>query len=74
VDGDETMEELIYGILEKSLVGGAFLYLLYQFTTKFTKTQEDIVNGLTKMSETMSEISNTMSTLDERVKALEKKE
>lgn len=75
------MEELIYGILEKSLVGGAFLYLLYMYTTKFVTTQEKIVDGLldmqkgqVEMSKTMSDISETLSDLDGRVLALEKKE
>lgn len=75
------MEELILKILENSLVGGAFLFLLYQFTTKFTVSQEKIVDGLAEMAKnqvemvnTMSDISDTLSDLDGRVNALEKKE
>lgn len=74
MDGDETMEELILKVIENSLVGGAFLFLLYQFVTKFTKTQEAIVSGLQEISKTQSDISHTLTTLDERVKALEEKE
>jgi hypothetical protein len=29
------METIIASVIEKSLVGGAFIYLLYMFTTKF---------------------------------------
>lgn len=58
------MEQLIANLLEKSLVGGAFIYLLYMFITKFSVSQELIVK-------TLGEISHTLSTLDERVKKLE---
>jgi hypothetical protein len=58
------MEQVIAGIFEKSLVGGAFLYLLYMFIAKFSVSQEMIVK-------TLGEISQTLSTLDERVKKLE---
>jgi hypothetical protein len=68
------VEELILKIIENSLIGGAFLFLLYQFVTKFTKTQEDIVSGLTQMSTTLVKVSETLNNLDERVKALEEKE
>jgi hypothetical protein len=68
------MEELILKIIENSLIGGAFLFLLYQFVTKFTKTQEEIVTGLTNMATTLVKVSETLNNLDERVKALEEKE
>lgn len=68
------MEELILKIIENSLVGGAFMFLLYQFVTKFTKTQEDIVTALSGIANTLVQISDSLETLDERVKALEEKE
>jgi hypothetical protein len=58
------MEELIQGILEKSLVGGAFLYLLYMFTTKFNVTLE-------RIADTLVEVSKSLNNLDERVRKLE---
>ena len=61
-------------LVENSLVGGAFMFLLYQFVTKFTKTQENIVDGLSDIAKTMHEISTNLKNLDERVKALEEKE
>jgi hypothetical protein len=74
------MDELILKIIENSLVGGAFLFLLYQFTTKFTVSQERIVEGLAEMqkgqlemSNTLSDVSHTLSNLDDRVRALEEK-
>jgi hypothetical protein len=74
MDGSGKMEELILKIIENSLIGGAFLFLLYQFVTKFTKTQEDIVSGLTSVATTLLKVSETLNNLDERVKALEEKE
>lgn len=72
--GLKQMEELILKIIENSLVGGAFLFLLYQFVTKFTATQERIVTTLTDVSQALTSISSTLEKLDERVKALEEKE
>ena len=76
-----TLDEMMNIIVEKGIVGGAFLFLLYQFITKFSTSQERIVDGLTKMqegqlkmSETMTDISETLADLDGRVQALEKKE
>jgi hypothetical protein len=68
------MDELIMKIIENSLIGGAFLFLLYQFVTKFTKTQENIVGALAEMSKTMGEMSIYLKSLDDRVKDLEDKE
>jgi hypothetical protein len=58
------METIIASAIEKSLVGGAFIYLLYMFTTKFNVTLE-------KIAETLVHVSNTLNNLDERVKKLE---
>lgn len=68
------MDELILKIIENSLVGGAFMFLLYQFVTKFTTTQQDIVSALSEITKTLSTMSNTLSTLDERVRKLEEEE
>jgi hypothetical protein len=68
------VEELILKIIENSLVGGAFILMLWHFLTKFSTTQERIVSGLDNMTERMLEISHTLANLDERVKALEEKE
>lgn len=72
------MEQVIAGILEKTLVGGAFLYLLYKFTSDFSVSQKDIVKGLTqiaggmtKMSKTLVDVSTSLHNLDDRVKKLE---
>lgn len=58
------MEELILKIIENSIVGGAFLYLLYMFTNKFNVTLERIAN-------TLVDVSQSLSNLDSRVKKLE---
>lgn len=58
------MEEVIASILEKSLIGGSFLYMLWMFTNKFNVTLEKIAN-------TLVDVSNSLHNLDERVKKLE---
>lgn len=57
-------EQLIATVVEKSLVGGAFIYLLYMFTNKFNVTLE-------KVADTLVDVSQTLNNLDERVKKLE---
>lgn len=72
------MEQIIAGLIEKSLVGGAFVLLLWKFITDFSKSQRDIVlqmgkmnTQMVKMSGALSDVSNTLSNLDERVRMLE---
>lgn len=72
--GMKQMEELILKIIENSLIGGAFLFLLYQFVTKFTATQQSIVSALNEMTKAMTEMSIYLKRLDERVSELENKE
>lgn len=72
--GDGKMEDLILKIIENSLVGGAFLLLLWKFITDFSSSQKGIVDGLTQMSTTLVKVSETLNNLDDRVKALEEKE
>jgi hypothetical protein len=41
------------------------------FVTKFSTSQEMIVKEMVKMSKALNNVSNTLSTLDERVRKLE---
>lgn len=65
------MESIIANVIEKSLVGGAFIYLLYMFVTRFSVSQENIVRGLSDIASKMTDISHTLANLDERVRKLE---
>lgn len=68
------MEQLIVGLLEKSLVGGAFIYLLWTFVTKFNVSLEKIADTLVGVSGTLSRIDKRMEVLEQRVEHLEKRE
>jgi hypothetical protein len=65
------LEEIIANLAQKSLVDGAFLYLLYHFVTRFSATQDTIVTKMGEISNTLTDVSNTLATLDERVRKLE---
>lgn len=67
------MENIIASILEKSLVGGAFIYMLYMFVTKFSVTQEKIANTLIKVAKSLDSLDKRMGTLEARVTELEGK-
>lgn len=60
------MENIIASLLEKSLVGGAFLYMLWMFTTKFNVTLENIADTLHQVSHTLTSLENRVSKLEEK--------
>lgn len=64
------MEGLIVSLFEKSLVGGAFVYLLYFFVNKFNITLLDVATTLKEVSGTLSSMDARMTTLEEEVKNL----
>lgn len=57
---------------EKGIIAGAFIYMLYLFLTKFSKTQETISETMLDISRTMLEIRLDIGSLNERVDVLEK--
>lgn len=60
------MEEIIASVIEKSLVGGAFLLLLYHYVTRVTTTLE-------KISKTMDKIDMRFEQVEQRITRLEEK-
>lgn len=60
------MEQLIANIIEKSLVGGAFIYMLHYFFTQFSASLE-------KVTSTLDDISSTMRTMDARMQSVERR-
>ena len=60
------MEQLIASLLEKTLVGGAFIYLLHSFVNKQAVT-------LDKIADTLGKVSETLASLEQRVEKLEEK-
>ena len=81
------VEELIAGLLEKSVVAGAFIWMLYFILTKQEKSQErqaTILEGISdtqaKISMTlievchkMEDISDTIVAMDTRIQKLEER-
>ena len=58
------MEEAIIGVLENSLVGGAFVYMLYYITKNFK-------DALDKNTDKLEQISDTLEMMDRRIAKLE---
>lgn len=58
------MEQVIAGVIEKTLVGGAFLFLLYNYVKKVVVTNDKIV-------QTLGEISATLVTMNHRIERVE---
>jgi hypothetical protein len=65
------VNEIIAGVIEKSLIGGAFLYLLHYFVNVQTKLLSKISDTLLKVSNTLSSLDRRMSKLEQRVNDLE---
>lgn len=68
------MEALIVSLLEKTIVGGAFIYLLYYFVSKFSVTLERISATLERISNTLLRMDIRFENLEKRVEQLEKGE
>ena len=67
------MEQIIASVIEKSLVGGAFLYMLYHYTTRFTESLADVSITLKKVSTTMNRMDMRMEQMEKRIEKLEDK-
>lgn len=65
------MEEIIAGVIEKSLIGGAFIYMLHYFFNKFATTLETISSTLFSVSDIMRKIDLRMEQVEKRVERLE---
>lgn len=67
------MDALIVSLLEKSLVGGAFIYMLHFFLTRVSQTLEEVARNLAGIVNTLADISDTMKQMDARITKLEDK-
>lgn len=65
------MEEMIGVVLEKGLVGGAFLFLLYFLVNKCIAQLENISNSLVAVSNTLVHIDNRIVAIEKRLDKLE---
>jgi hypothetical protein len=58
------MEQILISILENSIVGGSFVYMLFYITKNFKE-------ALDKNTDQLEQISNTLNTMDQRISKLE---
>jgi hypothetical protein len=70
---EQALVDVIVGMLEKTLVGGAFLFLLYMFVTKFSVTLDNVSKTLIKISKAMESMDKRMAVFEERLKLLEER-
>lgn len=68
------MEEMIAGIMEKTLVGGAFIYLLHYFIAKNNVTMESIAKSLENVANTLLKMDIRLEQLEKRIHELEEKQ
>lgn len=61
-----TMDQMLYNLGEKSVIAGAFVYLLVYFVGQNSKILGDI-------ADTLKDISNTLANIDKRVEKLERR-
>lgn len=59
------MEEVVFKLFENSIIGGAFVYLLWYITRNFK-------DALDKNTEKLSDISQTLKDMDVRIAKLER--
>ena len=64
------MEQIIAGVLEKTLVGGAFLFLLYHNNVTLAKSVQEISRTLTNVSKTMNRMDTRMAQVEKDVEIL----
>lgn len=66
------MEGVVASIFETSLIGGAFVYLLWYVTKTFETSISKIAGNLDKMSAELSNISTILKSTNERLEVVEK--
>lgn len=68
------MEQIIAGVIEKSLIGGAFVYMLHHFLTQFSTSLEKVTTTLEDVSNAMKMMNARMQSVEKRIERLEEKE
>lgn len=67
------MEQLIAGVLEKSLIGAAFLYLLWHNNITLVNSVKDIALTLTDVSNTLIKMDKRMEQVEQDVELLKRR-
>lgn len=66
------MEELIFAIIEKSLVGGAFIYMLHYFLVRFSKALEAVGENLENVSRALLKMNARLDNIEKRIDTIER--
>jgi len=66
------MEVAIASLLEKTIVGGAFVYMLHFFLTKFSSSLERISINMGFISETLLRINIRLDSVETRLTKVER--
>jgi phage-related protein len=67
------MEQVIGKVIETTVMGGAFLYLLHHVTTNFNTILNKITVAIEKIAETLLRIDMRVEQLEKRINELEDK-
>jgi hypothetical protein len=67
------MEQVIASVIEKSLIGGAFLWLLYHNQVNVLSTVKEISNTLTEVVTTLHKMDLRMEQVERRIDKVEEK-
>lgn len=67
------MEDIIASVLEKTLVGGAFLFLLYHNNVNVLGAIRDIATTLTEVVTTLHKMDMRMEQVEKRIDRVEEK-
>lgn len=65
------LEELIASLIEKSLIGGAFLYMLHFFLTKFSTSLDNVGNNLKSVSDALLKMNIRLDNIEKRMDKVE---
>jgi uncharacterized protein YoxC len=63
------LEELAFQVVEKTIVGGAFIYLLVHII----KDKAELSKNLAIFGDTLKDISHTLSNIDKSIQSLERR-
>lgn len=68
------MEEVIVSLIEKSLVGAAFIYMLYFFLGQFSTSLQEVGKTLNDVSQTLLKMNTRLDNIERRMNEVERKE
>lgn len=66
------IEQVVADVIEKSLVGGAFLILLFYFLGSFSKSVNSIAENMVNVSNTLDKVNTRLESVEQRLEHLER--